>query len=73
MTADEKAQVLEKVEATPGSKRKVLSELGVSKSVCYRWRARARLGSLEDQRHPGPSWYRLETVVLEVALEHTEL
>tara|TARA_B100000745_G_scaffold152144_1_gene99538 strand:+ start:1965 stop:2141 length:177 start_codon:yes stop_codon:yes gene_type:complete len=52
MTADEKAQVLEKVEATPGSKRKVLAELGVSKSVCYRWRARARLCSLEDQRHP---------------------
>mgnify|MGYP001197766942 CR=1 FL=1 len=73
MTADEKAQVLEKVEATPGSKRKVLAELGVSKSVCYHWRARARLGSLEDQRHPGPSWCRLETVVLEVALEHTDL
>ena len=73
MTADDKAQVLEKVEATPGSKRKVLAELGISKSVCYRWRARARQGSLEDRRHPGPSWYRLETVVLEVALEHTDL
>jgi putative transposase len=68
---------LSDVEATPGSKRKVLAELGVSKSVCYRWRARARLGCLEDRRHPGPSWYRLspgdETVVLEVALEHTDL
>jgi len=77
MTAHEKAQVLEKVEATPGSKRKVLSELGVSKSDCYRWRARARQGSLEDRRHPGPSWNRLspheESVVLEVALEHTDL
>ena len=77
MTAHEKAQVLEKVEATPGFKRKVLSELGVSKSDRYRWRARARQGSLEDRRHPGPSWYRLspgeETVVLEVALEHTDL
>ncbi len=31
MSAKEKAQVLEKVEATAGSKRKVLSELGVSK------------------------------------------
>jgi len=77
MTAHEKAQVLEKVEATPGSKRKVLSELGVSKSDCYRWRARARQGSLEDRRHSGPSWNRLstheESVVLDVALEHTDL
>ena len=26
-----------------------------SKNDCYRWRARARQGSLEDRRHPGPS------------------
>ncbi|MFP6651120.1 MAG: helix-turn-helix domain-containing protein [Dehalococcoidia bacterium] len=60
-----------------GSKRKVLAELGVSKSDCYRWRARARQGSLEDRRHPGPSWNRLspdeESVALEVALEQTDL
>ena len=33
MSAKEKAQVLEKVEATAGSKRKVLSELGVSNTI----------------------------------------
>ena len=77
MSVDEKAQVLQKVESSPGSKRKILSELGVSKSDCYRWRARARQGSLEDRRHPGPSWNRLspqeESVVLDVALEQTDL
>ena len=31
MSAEEKAQVLEKVESSPGSKRKVLAKLGVSK------------------------------------------
>ena len=76
MSVDEKAQVLQKVESSPGSKRKVLSELGVSKSDYYRWRDRQRLGSLEDQRHPGPSWNRLspqeESVALEVAFEHTD-
>ena len=60
MSADAKAQSLEKVEAPQGSKRKVLSELGVSKSDCYRWRARQKQGSLENRQHPGPSWeYRL--------------
>ena len=77
MSAEEKAQVLETVEASPGSKRKVLAELGVSKSAYYRWRDIARQGSLEDRRHPGPSWNRLspqeESVVLEVALEQTGL
>jgi hypothetical protein len=55
MSADEKAQFLEKVEASSGSKRKVLADLGGSKSDCYRWRARQRQGSLEDRRHPSPS------------------
>ena len=77
MSADEKAQVLQKVESSPGSKRKVLSELGVSKSAYYRWRARQSQGSLEDRMHPGPSWNRLspqeDSVVLEVALEQTDL
>ena len=77
MSVDEKAQVLQKVESSPGSQRKVLSELGVSKSDCYRWRARHGQGSLEDRRHPGPSWNRLspqeESVVLDVALEQTDL
>ncbi|MCH2318099.1 MAG: DDE-type integrase/transposase/recombinase, partial [SAR202 cluster bacterium] len=77
MSVDEKAQVLEKVESSPGSKRKVLAKLGVSKSGCYRWRARHGQGSLEDRRHPGPSWSHLspqeESVALEVALAHTDL
>ena len=77
MSSDAKAQVLETVESSPGSQRKVLSELGVSKSDCYRWRARARQGSLEDRRHSGPSWNRLspqeESGILDVALEHTDL
>ena len=75
MTADEKAQALQKVESSPGSKRKVLPELGVQND-CYRWRARHGQGSLEDRRHPGPSWNRLspqeESVVLDV-VEHTDL
>ena len=77
MSVDEKAQALQKVESSPGSKRKVLSKLGVSKNDCYRWRARHGQGSLEDRRHPGPSWNRLnpdeESVALEVALEQTDL
>ena len=77
MSDDAKVQVLETVEATAGSKRKVLAELGVSKSGCYRWKARHRQGSPEDRMHPGPSWNRLspheQSVTLDVALEHTDL
>ena len=76
MSADAKAQSLEKVEASPGSKRKVLSELGVSKSDCYRWRARQKQRSLENRQHPGPSGNPLspseESMVLEVALDQTK-
>ena len=35
MNADAKAQIMGKVEASPGSKPKVLSELGVSKSAYH--------------------------------------
>ena len=77
MSTDEKAQVLEKVEAPYGPKRKVMAELGVPKSTYYRWRARQSQGRLVDRRHPGPSWNRLspheESVVLEVAMEYTDL
>ena len=77
MSTDEKAQVLEKVEASRGPKRKVMAELGVPKSTYYRWRARQSQGRLEDRRQPGPSWNRLspleESVVLEVAMEYTDL
>jgi transposase len=77
MSTDEKAQVLEKVETSHGSKRKVMAELGVPKSTYYRWRARQSQGKLEDRRHPGPSWNRLspqeESVALDVAMEYTDL
>ena len=77
MSADEKAHILEKVEASQGSKRQVMAELGVPKSTYYRWKARQSQGKLEDRRHPGPSWNRLspqeESVVLEVAMEYTDL
>ena len=56
MSVDEKAQVLQKVESSPGSKRNVLSELGVSKSDCYRGRARMGKEALRIegiQVHPG--------------------
>ncbi len=77
MSTDEKAQVLEKVEASPGPKRKVMAELGVPKSTYYRWKARQSQGRLGDCRHPGPSWNRLsiqeESVVLEAAMDYTDL
>jgi transposase InsO family protein len=77
MSTDEKAQVLEKIEASHGSKRQVMTELGVPKSTYYRWRARRSQGQLEDRRHPGPAWNRLspqeESAVLEVAMEYTDL
>jgi transposase InsO family protein len=77
MSTDEKAQVLEKVEASPGPKRKVMAELGLPKSTYYRWKARQTQGRLGDRRPPGPSWNRLspheESVVLEVAMEYTDL
>ena len=77
MSADEKVQVLERVEASPGSKRKVMAELGVPKSTYYRWRARQGQGRLEDRSSSLSVWNRLtpeeESVVLEVAMEHTDL
>ncbi len=77
MSADEKAQVLEKVEASPSSRRKAMAELGVPKSTYYRWRARLSQRSLEDQSSGIRAWNRLtpeeESVVLEVAMEYTDL
>jgi transposase InsO family protein len=77
MSADEKACVLERVEASPGSRRKVMEELGVPKSTYYRWRARQRQGALADRSSGVRSWNRLtpeeETVVLDVAMEYTDL
>ncbi len=77
MSADEKACVLERVEASPGSRRKVMEELGVPKSTYYRWRTRQRRGGLADQSSGIRSWNRLtpaeETEVLDVAMEYTDL
>ena len=77
MSVEEKAAVLERVEASPGSRRKVMEELGISKSTYYRWRARQRQGSLEDGSSGIRPWNALtpeeESKVLEVALEHTDL
>jgi len=51
--------------------------LGVPKSTYYRWRARQRLGRLEDGSSGISVWNRLspeeESVVLEVAIEYTDL
>ena len=77
MSADEKATVLERVEGSPGSRRKIMAELGVPKSTYYRWRARQRHGRLEDQSSGIKTWNALtpgeESVVLQVAMEYTDL
>ena len=77
MSSDEKTEVFERVEASPGTRRKVMAELGVPKSTYYRWRARLNQGGLEDRSSGISVWNRLtpeeESVVLEVAMEHTEL
>ncbi len=77
MSADEKLQVLERVEASPGSRRRVMAELGIPKSTYYRWRARQGQGRLEDRSSNIRSWNALtpeeEVVVLEIAMEHTDL
>jgi len=61
MSVAEKAQVLQKVESSPGSKRKVLAGLGVSKSGCYRWRARHGQGSLEMKMAAGKEFHTKAT------------
>ncbi len=42
MSVAGRAEVLEKVAASPAPTRRVLKELGVPKSNYYRWRARSR-------------------------------
>ena len=77
MSADEKATVLERVEGSPGSRRKIMAELGVPKSTYYRWRASQRQGTGEDRSHRIKPWNALtpeeESVVLQVAMEYTDL
>jgi transposase InsO family protein len=77
MSADEKATVLQRVEASSGSRRRVMAELGVPKSTYYRWRARQRQGRLEDRSSSISVWNQLTpeeaSVVLEVAMDYTDL
>jgi len=74
MSTAAKVGVLTRVEGGKEPKRQVLARLHIPRSTYYRWRRRARDGSLEDR--PGGSrvpWNRLtpreELVVLEVARE----
>ncbi len=77
MSADEKTKVLERVEASPGHRRKIMAELGVPKSTYYRWRARLSQDTAEDRSDRNRPWNSLtpeeESVVLEVAMEYTDL
>ena len=60
MSAQEKSEVLTRVEETWWGKRKLLDQLRVPKSTYYRWRARERQGkqncSVQSTRIP---WNRL--------------
>ncbi len=77
MSATEKADVISKVEASPGSRRKIMAESGIPKSTYYRWRARQRRGKIEDRPHGDRSWNTLtpeeKSMVLDVANEYTDL
>jgi putative transposase len=80
MRAQEKAQVLAVVAASPLSAREVLRSLGVAEATYYRWKRRLRTGSgwLKD-RPGGPrrAWNRLrpqeEEAILKLAQEHPAL
>ena len=74
MSAQEKSEVLTRVEETRWGKRKLLAELRVPRSTYYRWRAMERQGKLEClARVP---WNRLslpeEAAVLAAARESPE-
>jgi putative transposase len=72
MSADDKAIILARVENQSGCKRKVLAELGISRSTYYRWRQ----GQNESKRRAKP-WNRVtpneERRILAVAREFPEL
>ena len=77
MSAQEKSEVLTRVEETKWGKRKLLAQLQVPRSTYYRWRARERQGKQEcpavSTRVP---WNRLsspeEAAVLAAARESPE-
>jgi transposase InsO family protein len=72
MSADDKAIILARVENQSRRKRKVLAELGISRSTYYRWRQ----GQNESKRRAKP-WNRVtpneERRILAVAREFPEL
>ena len=76
MSAAEKETVLSKVTSSPLPKRRVLRELGIPKSTCYRWLRRPRLDDRPRRGAPTP-WNRLsppeEQAVLAVARRSPEL
>jgi putative transposase len=72
MSPSEKVDILARVENRSGCKRKVLAELGISRSTYYRWRQ----GQNEAKRRVRP-WNRItpneKRRTLAVALEFPEL
>jgi len=72
MSPSEKGDILAQVENRSGRKRKVLAELGISRSTYYRWRQ----GQNESKRRVRP-WNRVtpneERRILAVAREFAEL
>ena len=78
MSAEEKTEVLARVDSSGLPKRKVLGELGVPKSTYYRWlRRRDKRGLEDDARGGKPPWNRLTSWevdnVLSAAREMPEL
>jgi len=77
MSAQERSNIISRVEETQRGKRKILTQLQVPKSTCYRWRARALQGkqdsSTSSTRIP---WNKLgppeEATVLAAARESPE-
>jgi len=77
MSAQERSNIISRVERAPRGKRKILTPLQVPKSTYYRWRARAQQGkqdsSTSSTRIP---WNKLsppeEAAVLAAARESPE-
>ena len=75
MSAEQKSEVLTRVEETKWGKRKLLAQLQVPRSTYYRWRARALQGKKQECLARVP-WNRLslpeEAAVLAAARESPE-
>ena len=77
MSAEERSEVLARVEETKWGKRRLFAQLQVPKSTYYRWRARERQGRPDISATASRvSWNRLslqeEAVVLAAARESLE-